>query len=73
MLKPSRRNFLYASWVLLSAVAMTSCLDPVKAIFKKPRGRREPLLRENPYVAEGESPPAVVGGEDVTSGKRGFR
>jgi hypothetical protein len=65
MLRLNRRNFLYASWVVLSAVALSLCLDPVKALFKKPRGKHAPLFRKNPYVAGGRSLVAVVGGEDV--------
>ena len=67
MLKLTRRNFVYALWMLLSAVAFSGCVDPVKAVFKKPRGKRKPMRRENPYVADGKSLVAVVGGEDVKS------
>jgi uncharacterized protein (DUF362 family) len=65
MVRLNRRNFLYASWIVLSAVATAGCLDPVKAMFKKARGRREPALRENAYTADGKSLVAVVGGKDV--------
>ena len=66
MIKFTRRNFLRASWFVLSAIAFSGCLDPIRALFKKPLGEREPL-RENPYVADGKSLVAVVGGEDVKS------
>lgn len=65
MMKLTRRNFIYASWILLSAVAISGCLDPVKALFKKPRGKREPLFRQNPYIADGKSLVAVAGEGDV--------
>ncbi len=67
MLKLTRRNFVYASWMLLSAVAVSGCLDPVKALLKKPRGKQGPLHRENAYIAKGKSLVAAVGGEDVKS------
>lgn len=66
MIRLSRRNFLYTSWVVLSAVASSGCMDPVKAMLKKTRGKREPLFRENPYIADGKSLVAVAGGKDVT-------
>jgi hypothetical protein len=46
MIKLNRRNFLYMSWVVASAVGTTGCLDPVKALIKKARGGREPSSRE---------------------------
>jgi uncharacterized protein (DUF362 family) len=67
MFQLSRRNFLFTSWVILSAIATSGCLDPVKAMFKKARGKREPVLREDPYVADGKSLVSVVGGKDVKS------
>jgi uncharacterized protein (DUF362 family) len=65
MIKLNRRGFLYTSWVVMSAIGTAGCFDPVKAMLKKARGKRESLKRENAYTAAGKSLVAVVGGTDI--------
>jgi uncharacterized protein (DUF362 family) len=65
MINLNRRSFLYTSWLLASAVGTSGCLDPVKAMLKKPRGRREPLSRDKPPGGDGKSLVSAVHGRDV--------
>jgi uncharacterized protein (DUF362 family) len=65
MVKLNRRGFFYTSWCVVSAIGTAGCLDPLKAMLKKARGRRESLTRENVYTAGGKSLVAAVGGTDI--------
>jgi uncharacterized protein (DUF362 family) len=65
MVKLNRRGFFYTLWCVVSAIGTAGCLDPLKAMLKKARGRRESLTRENVYTAGGKSLVAAVGGNDI--------
>ena len=61
----NRRNLFYLSWILASAIALAGSWDAVKGLLKTSKERREPRHKENPFVADGKSLVAVVGGRDI--------
>jgi uncharacterized protein (DUF362 family) len=61
----NRRNFFYLSGILASAIGLAGSWDAVKGLLKTSKERREPRHKENPFVADGKSLVAVVGGRDI--------
>jgi uncharacterized protein (DUF362 family) len=44
---------------------LTGVFDALKGLLKGPKGRLEPRYRKNPFVADGKSLVATVGGKDI--------
>jgi uncharacterized protein (DUF362 family) len=60
----NRRDLFYSAGVLSSAL-LSGCWDSLRVLFRRAKEERPPAARGNPFLEDGKSLVAVVGGRDL--------